>query len=184
MNSWVNRRSFPIVTVERINATSFRLRQESFLAAKSAIQNQTQDTGNSTQVGLPLKNTTKSASVSGHNSTTSFNGNNTTFTVGNLAQSFSNNNTKQPAKRSEDKGEEKDHEKKKNKTTDDTLWSIPFTYVTNIDAVETLVWFDQKGMYYLYSFFFFLPLFRSFLCLLYTSPSPRDATLSRMPSSA
>ena len=25
---------------------------------------------------------------------------------------------------------------------------------------------------------------REFLCLLYTSPSPRDATLSRMPSSA
>ena len=27
-------------------------------------------------------------------------------------------------------------------------------------------------------------LFRYYLCLLYTSPSPRDATLSRMPSSA
>ena len=25
---------------------------------------------------------------------------------------------------------------------------------------------------------------RAFICLLYTSPSPRDATLSRMPSSA
>ena len=26
--------------------------------------------------------------------------------------------------------------------------------------------------------------FKAFICLLYTSPSPRDATLSRMPSSA
>ena len=29
-----------------------------------------------------------------------------------------------------------------------------------------------------------MPSFRSLVCLLYTSPSPRDATLSRMPSSA
>ena len=29
-----------------------------------------------------------------------------------------------------------------------------------------------------------LVLFEDFFCLLYTSPSPRDATLSRMPSSA
>ena len=28
------------------------------------------------------------------------------------------------------------------------------------------------------------PIYKSFPCLLYTSPSPRDATLSRMPSSA
>ena len=31
---------------------------------------------------------------------------------------------------------------------------------------------------------FFVPLEQSSSCLLYTSPSPRDATLSRMPSSA
>mgnify|MGYP003690257713 CR=1 FL=1 len=31
---------------------------------------------------------------------------------------------------------------------------------------------------------FWLGLFQFFLCLLYTSPSPRDGLLSRMPSSA
>ena len=31
---------------------------------------------------------------------------------------------------------------------------------------------------------FFNPTINSYSCLLYTSPSPRDATLSRMPSSA
>ena len=31
---------------------------------------------------------------------------------------------------------------------------------------------------------FYMPSTRTSACLLYTSPSPRDATLSRMPSSA
>ena len=153
MNSWVNRRSFPIVTVERINATSFRLRQESFLAAKSAIQNQ--GTGNSTQV---VSQNTTAATLSGINATT-FNKDNATSFNGNMTHSTTiKNNTKQlteKIKRSEIEGEKssEEHEKnnrQKNETTDDTLWSIPFTYVTNIDAVETLVWFDQKGIFVYY----------------------------------
>ena len=34
------------------------------------------------------------------------------------------------------------------------------------------------------AFNIFEPRYRKMICLLYTSPSPRDATLSRMPSSA
>ena len=33
-------------------------------------------------------------------------------------------------------------------------------------------------------YLYFLPAYLTYACLLYTSPSPRDATLSRMPSSA
>ena len=41
-------------------------------------------------------------------------------------------------------------------------------------------WIDQDSVGYYYHY-----LLRDFIsCLLYTSPSPRDATLSRMPSSA
>ena len=43
--------------------------------------------------------------------------------------------------------------------------------VVGINTEEWLT--NKKGQY-----------FQSWVCLLYTSPSPRDATLSRMPSSA
>ena len=44
--------------------------------------------------------------------------------------------------------------------------------------------FVETDAYYPLSFGFTTDDFESSLCLLYTSPSPRDATLSRMPSSA
>ena len=42
---------------------------------------------------------------------------------------------------------------------------------------------EQKGYEYTYKQLG-VDFDRDFICLLYTSPSPRDATLSRMPSSA
>ena len=58
--------------------------------------------------------------------------------------------------------------------------------VTGITATEVKGFGRQKGHTELYRgaeyMVDFLPKVK--LCLLYTSPSPRDATLSRMPSSA
>ena len=45
-------------------------------------------------------------------------------------------------------------------------------------------WPDQDDGDSLSSGLFALDYFAKYSCLLYTSPSPRDATLSRMPSSA
>ena len=51
--------------------------------------------------------------------------------------------------------------------------------------IDRLIWDDQKWISYVSN-----PNVKTFVlkenndCLLYTSPSPRDATLSRMPSSA
>ena len=129
MDSWVNRRSFPIVTVERVNKTSFRLRQESFLAAKSAIQNEL--SGNSTaQRMTSYQNITATPNA----------------TITENSTLLSHNNTKQPGEKVK-RSEEGTSSKQKNVTTDETLWFIPFTYVTNINDTETLLWFDQKGSY-------------------------------------
>jgi len=43
---------------------------------------------------------------------------------------------------------------------------------------------DKKTMWLLLGAMILMIVFESYACLLYTSPSPRDATLSRMPSSA
>ena len=53
--------------------------------------------------------------------------------------------------------------------TDDTV-SQTITEIPRVDDAKSiiLVWYAQKG----------------YTCLLYTSPSPRDRTRSRMPSSA
>ena len=55
----------------------------------------------------------------------------------------------------------------------DTHWGVevpdPYRYMENLEDPEVEKWFRMQANY---------------TCLLYTSPSPRDATLSRMPSSA
>ena len=52
------------------------------------------------------------------------------------------------------------------------FWTV-WTILDRLDRLDCLDRFDNFGPF---------GLFRT--CLLYTSPSPRDATLSRMPSSA
>ena len=56
-------------------------------------------------------------------------------------------------------------ESKPGAATHGVLWSLTPGHITELDHYEAVA----EGMYF---------------CLLYTSPSPRDATLSRMPSSA
>ena len=56
-------------------------------------------------------------------------------------------------------------------------WGIPHVYgKTDADAVFGLMYAQAEDD--------FRRVERNYICLLYTSPSPRDATLSRMPSSA
>ena len=55
-----------------------------------------------------------------------------------------------------------------------TTGLVPFTYENGIGFIENMSAFETN--------FRFATQFGN--CLLYTSPSPRDATLSRMPSSA
>ena len=50
-------------------------------------------------------------------------------------------------------------------------WTMPFSYSGTINEHNSVR--DDVGYFDV-----------SHICLLYTSPSPRDATLSRMPSSA
>ena len=52
------------------------------------------------------------------------------------------------------------------------------SYYTNIYVVKDPANPENEGRVFLYKFG------KKIFCLLYTSPSPRDATLSRMPSSA
>ena len=51
-----------------------------------------------------------------------------------------------------------------------------YNFMTHISGINT--WLAVQFLDYV------LPFYTSITCLLYTSPSPRDATLSRMPSSA
>ena len=55
-----------------------------------------------------------------------------------------------------------------NETTD-LLYEVEDTYTVDIDLIRAIVRFDSGDLQ---------------TCLLYTSPSPRDRTRSRMPSSA
>ena len=50
-----------------------------------------------------------------------------------------------------------------------TTWGAPFGEINELEPGDEILMQTVQG---------------SFTCLLYTSPSPRDATLSRMPSSA
>ena len=56
-------------------------------------------------------------------------------------------------------------------TRDDKQWGVPYSYY-------------QWGVYYRKDIYDKLELSEPSTCLLYTSPSPRDGLLSRMPSSA
>ena len=55
-----------------------------------------------------------------------------------------------------------------NAAKENLVWSKPFTTTFN-NQFKNAKWFEDGELN---------------ICLLYTSPSPRDATLSRMPSSA
>ena len=65
----------------------------------------------------------------------------------------------------------------------DSGWN---TQVFSVDNIDTNQISNAVGSWGAYLSDFLLTIFgyMSYLCLLYTSPSPRDATLSRMPSSA
>ena len=58
------------------------------------------------------------------------------------------------------------------------IWIANF--FTDADVVFLALNFSAFGLVWLLKFF----VLEKYFCLLYTSPSPRDATLSRMPSSA
>ena len=66
------------------------------------------------------------------------------------------------------------------------LWMLTGIYIVGPDEVGVVQTFGkysraaQSGLNYHFPF----PFEKVSTCLLYTSPSPRDATLSRMPSSA
>ena len=51
------------------------------------------------------------------------------------------------------------------------FYKVGLELFTGTDGFATVDWLSDNGK-------------QVFVCLLYTSPSPRDATLSRMPSSA
>lgn len=79
MDSWTKQRSFPIVTVSRVDQSTFKLSQQSFLVSKANI----------------TENSTKENQLTGVN---------------------------------------------------DTLWHVPFTYMTDKDTRAELVWFNEKGI--------------------------------------
>ena len=57
-------------------------------------------------------------------------------------------------------------------------------FVLNVSADSSMIIVDKlvDGLTYTFSVCVYVSIYMT--CLLYTSPSPRDATLSRMPSSA
>ena len=61
------------------------------------------------------------------------------------------------------------------------LVSFVFTVIAGLTLALTA---RDPNMLIVYPFFFVGSVTQCYACLLYTSPSPRDATLSRMPSSA
>ena len=72
------------------------------------------------------------------------------------------------------------------------LLSLPPEEREAVDIEDVSTWFRNRSSLFqsidkrkgIFLIFFFLTNNIFILCLLYTSPSPRDATLSRMPSSA
>ena len=71
---------------------------------------------------------------------------------------------------------------------DERLFWVLFFWEEEFWVREVLVFFEcvegRRSVEGLLLFFFLLELFRDGSCLLYTSPSPRDLSTSRMPSSA
>ena len=147
MNSWINRRSFPIVTVTRLNKTTFQLKQQSFLAAKTDIERR-ESSGN--------------FSVSNDNSTSVSHSNATSAKIArdnNSKIETHGNTTKQNSSKSADemlttKGRASKQHDKEN-VTDATVWSIPFTYITDENHDEKLLWFNEKGRF-IYKFLIFI----------------------------
>uniref|UniRef100_A0A7M5XDN7 Aminopeptidase n=2 Tax=Clytia hemisphaerica TaxID=252671 RepID=A0A7M5XDN7_9CNID len=136
MNSWINRRSFPIVTVTRLNQTTFHLKQQSFLAAKNDIE-QRELSGNLSVGG---KNTT---SVPYSNSTSAKIARN----MESRMEGSGNGTLQNSSKSTDDLLATKSHGSKQHSQgngTDDTIWSIPFTYITDEDNSEKLLWFNEK----------------------------------------
>lgn len=110
MDSWVCQQGFPIVTVQRISDSSFKLTQESILDAKGKVEKELEVINSRTPTNSSKSTTLRSE-----------------ITTENLPKNESADAMK-----------------------NDSIWHIPFTYITDQNNTESLVWFDTKGNHYLH----------------------------------
>ena len=107
MDSWLEQQGFPVVTVQRINGSTFRITQQSILDVKQKRLNQLMEKHN-----------------------------NNNATAGNSSVKIS------PPQFEDDSN----NSSERRTSFEKQLWHIPFTFVTDKNSTETLVWIKEKGI--------------------------------------
>lgn len=116
MDTWLEQQGFPVVTVQRINSTSFRITQQSILDVKQkTMKRLSEKYNNSNNITKPGNSSTEKTSPS------------------RLDDDDSANNSSISSST------------KRGISFEDQLWHIPFTFITDKNSTETLVWIKEKG---------------------------------------
>ena len=120
MDTWLEQQGFPVVTVQRINSTSFKITQQSILDFKQKTLKRLSEKYNNNNITKPgNSSTTEKALPSKLDVDVDSANNSSTFT--------SSSTTKRT-------------------NFEEQLWHIPFTFVTDRNSTETLVWIKEKGI--------------------------------------
>ena len=118
MDTWLEQQGFPVVTVQRINSTSFKITQQSILDIKQKTLKRLSEKYNNNNITKPgNSSTTEKASPS---------------KVDVDVDSANNSSTSSSTT--------------KRTNFEEQLWHIPFTFVTDRNSTETLVWINEKGI--------------------------------------
>ena len=118
MDTWLEQQGFPVVTVQRINSTSFKITQQSILDIKQKTLKRLSEKYNKNNITKPgNSSTTEKASPS---------------KLDVDFDSANNSSTSSPTT--------------KRTNFEEQLWHIPFTFVTDRNSTETLVWINEKGI--------------------------------------
>ena len=122
MNTWTKQKSFPVVTIKKINSTSYSITQESFLDAKQSIKTnnirQREKIGNNSSIMADYRQNITGVKIPTIT--------NTTHSI--EAASLKNKTESRPLT--------------------NATWIIPLTYITKNNNNETLVWMHEKSMWF------------------------------------
>ena len=147
MDSWLEQQGFPVVTVQRINGSTFRITQQSILDVKQKT------------MGHVFMQRNKMANYTMGGNTNSPSGNKNSSSENKISGSENKNSTIE--KKNSTGGnhtplmplQDDSNSTFSRRSFDGQLWHIPFTFVTDKNTTETLVWVNEKGMKNLNSLF-------------------------------
>ena len=123
MDTWLEQQGFPVVTVQRINSTSFKITQQSILDIKQKTLKRLSEKYNKTIINNNITKPGDSSTIEKASPSR------LDVDVDSANNSFTSSSSTT-----------------KRTNFEEQLWHIPFTFVTDRNSTETLVWIKEKGI--------------------------------------